>query len=79
MSNLQAKEFFGIGGWPLCAVCNKPVEKMEVFNDLHAYARTYRASCHGAKQDVVITDIAMMNAIKIVFDVAFVQPKLEKA
>jgi hypothetical protein len=38
MSNPQAKEFFGIGGWPLCAVCNKPVEKMEVFNDLHAHS-----------------------------------------
>jgi hypothetical protein len=77
MGDLQANEFFGIKGWPLCGTCKKPVERMEVFNDINNYTRTYRAICHGEKEDGVLTDLTLMQSNEITFSTAFNKIYLE--
>lgn len=74
MSNIQTH--LGVGGWPTCAVCNKPVERMEVWNDPMTFAKTYSAFCHGERQNVQITDFTLEDAHEIKFVRAFEREQL---
>lgn len=74
MSNIQP--YLGVPGWPICDVCNKPVERMETFNDPLSYTRTFRASCHGQTQQVQVSDQLAEEALAMKFIRAFVQVRI---
>ena len=45
---------------PICAVCNKTVERFEWDYSINDDTRTYRAYCHGATQRVMLTSMEIM-------------------
>ena len=45
----------------ICAVCNKPVEKLEWLDDFNSHARHITAHCHGDTDSMVLTDTFLMD------------------
>ena len=66
---------------PLCAVCNKPVERMDSEYDINAYQKRFRVYCHGQMEEALLSDMDIWNADSIRMGQAFVdtlaQPQLE--
>jgi hypothetical protein len=66
---------------PLCAVCNKPVERMESTYDINTYRKRFRVYCHGQMEDATLNDMDIWNADSIRMGEAFIdtlpQPQLE--
>ena len=66
---------------PLCAVCNKPVERMESIYDISQYQKRFRVFCHGQMEEAFLSDMDVWNADSIRMIQAFVdklpQPQLE--
>ena len=67
-----------IDGLPICAVCNKPVERMQVYGEALTDAKMFTAYCHGETERQVLTSFFILNADKITFGRAFERPLLEK-
>ena len=67
---------------PTCAVCNKPVERMESMYDVSWRAKRFRVYCHGQKEEAFLNDIDIWNADSIRMGQAFIdtlsQPQLEQ-
>ena len=67
---------------PMCAVCNKPVERMESMYDINAYQKRFRVYCHGQTEDATLDDMTIWDADSIRMGQAFIdklpQPQLEK-
>jgi len=55
---------------PICAVCNRPVERFDWETSIDDDTRTYRAYCHGETQQVRLTSMQMMKG-NIKIDKAF--------
>ena len=68
-------------GLPLCAVCNKPVERMESEYDMNANQKRFRVYCHGQTEEAFLNDMDIWNADSIRMGQAFMdklpQPQLE--
>lgn len=66
---------------PLCAVCNKPVERMDSEYDINTYQKRFRVYCHGQMEEALLNDMDIWNADSIRMGQAFVntlpQPQLE--
>ena len=66
---------------PMCAVCNKPVERMESMYDINQYQKRFRVYCHGQMEEAFLNDMDIWNADSIRMGQAFVdklpQPQLE--
>jgi hypothetical protein len=66
---------------PLCAVCNKPVERMDSEYDINLYQKRFRVYCHGQMEEAFLSDMDIWNADSIRMGQAFVdtleQPQLE--
>jgi hypothetical protein len=77
----QNKFEFALHGLPLCAVCNKPVERMESKYDINNYQKWFRFYCHGQTEEAFLNDMDIWNADSIRMGQAFVdklpQPQLE--
>jgi hypothetical protein len=62
----------------LCAVCNKPVDSIEIMKDVYTQSIVYSVSCHGEKdqcsipQDMLEENLSVMSR-----GVAFQTKKLE--
>jgi hypothetical protein len=67
---------------PMCAVCNKPVERMDSMYDINSYKKTFRVYCHGQTEEAVLSDMDIWNADSIRMGQAFIdklqQPQLER-
>jgi hypothetical protein len=67
---------------PLCAVCNKPVERMESWYDVNSYAKRFRVYCHGDIEEAILNDMTIFDANSVRFGQAFIdklpQPQLER-
>lgn len=50
----MARDFLQ-GHWPECAVCKKPVEHIDQWQDLYADQTVIRIACHGQIQRINIT------------------------
>ena len=62
--------------FPLCAICKKPVDRLESHEDKRADAIIIVAICHGAHEDVSIPVSQYIRADKVRFDgTAFGTPK----
>lgn len=66
---------------PLCAVCNKPVERMESMYDINSYQKRFRVYCHGQMEEALLDDMLILDADSIRMGQAFIdklpQPQLE--
>ena len=66
---------------PLCAICNKPVERMESMYEINQYQKRFRVYCHGQMEEAFLSDMDVWNADSIRMIQAFVdklpQPQLE--
>jgi hypothetical protein len=64
-------------GWPQCAVCRKPVDKVESMDDPLRRSRRFRVSCHGEAEEGELSDLQMLDAVQIEFGLAFERAALE--
>ena len=66
---------------PLCAVCNKPVERVESMYDIARAAKRFRVYCHGDMEEAMLDDVTIEDSNSVRFGQAFIdklpQPKLE--
>ena len=76
-----SKYDLALHGVPLCAVCNKPVERMDSMYDINNYQRRFRVYCHGQTEEAFLNDMDIWNADSIRMGQAFIdtlsQPQLE--
>jgi hypothetical protein len=67
---------------PLCAICNKPVERMESMYDIAWAANRFRVYCHGDMEEAMLNDETIEDSNSVRFGQAFIdklpQPQLEK-
>ncbi len=63
---------------PTCAVCNKPVEKMESMYLMDYDGKLFRAHCHGKTEDYILGAYTMLDATEITFGKAFDVPQIER-
>ena len=67
---------------PMCAICNKPVERMESIYDINNYQKRFRVYCHGQMEEATLNDMDIWNADSIRMGQAFIdklpQPQLER-
>jgi hypothetical protein len=77
----QNKFAMALHGVPLCAVCNKPVERMESMYDINLYQKRFLVYCHGQVEEALLSDMDIWNADSIRMGQAFIdtlpQPQLE--
>ena len=66
---------------PMCAVCNKRVDRMESEYDINTYQKRFRVYCHGQIEEALLSDMDIWNADSIRMGQAFIdklpQPQLE--
>ena len=67
---------------PLCAVCNKPVERVESMYDIAYGAKRFRVYCHGDMEEAMLDDVTIEDSNSVRFGQAFIdklpQPQLEQ-
>ena len=68
---------------PICAVCNKPVEKVESMYDMAYGGKRFRVYCHGDTEEAMLDDVWIEDNQSVSFGQAFIdklqQPQLEKS
>ena len=76
-----SKYDLALHGVPICAVCNKPVERMESEYDINNYQKRFRVYCHGQTEEAFLNDMHIWNVDSIRMGQAFIdtlpQPQLE--
>jgi hypothetical protein len=77
----QNKFALALHDLPICAVCNKPVDRMESTYDINHYQKRFRVYCHGQAEEAFLSDMDIWNADSIRVGQAFIdklaQPQLE--
>jgi hypothetical protein len=67
---------------PTCAVCNKPVDKIESMYDIAYGAKRFRVYCHGDVEEAMLDDVIIEDCDSVQFGQAFIdklpQPQLER-
>jgi hypothetical protein len=70
-----------VHGVPLCAVCNKPVERIESMYDPMSMRKVFRVYCHGDFEEARLDDDLIEDCNSIRMGQAFIdklpQPQLE--
>ena len=66
---------------PMCAFCNKPVERVESMYDIAYGGKRFRVYCHGDIEEAMLDDIIIEESNSVRFGEAFIdklpQPQLE--
>ena len=57
--------------WPICAVCNKPVDKVMSCDDFYTGGTRYAVECHGEREESLLTPEDLLTANRIEFGTAF--------
>jgi len=67
---------------PTCAVCNKPVERVESMYDIAYGGKRFRVYCHGDMEEGFLDDVLIEDSASVKFGQAFIdklpQKQLEK-
>jgi len=63
---------------PMCAVCNKPVERMESMYDVAYGAKRFRVHCHGAMEEAMLDDVLIEDCNSVQFGQAFIDKLPQK-
>jgi hypothetical protein len=62
---------------PICAVCNKPVNKVISMYDPNFFGKLFRVYCHGKVEEQMLSDMTVADSTEITFGTAFeLQPTL---
>ena len=76
-----SKYDLALQGLPICAVCNKPVERMESMYDIAWARKRFRVYCHGQTEEAFLNDEIIEDCDSIRMGQAFIdrlaQPQLE--
>ena len=71
----------GLHEFPICAICNKPVKKVEAMYDVAYGAKRFRVYCHGDIEEAMLDDVLIEDNYSVSFGQAFIdklpQPQLE--
>jgi hypothetical protein len=62
---------------PICAICDKPVDKVESMYLPDYDGKLFRVYCHGQVEQQILGAYIMFDATEITFGKAFNAPKLE--
>jgi hypothetical protein len=74
----QNKFDLALHGLPICAVCNKSVERMDSMYDTNTNKKRFRVYCHGEFEEAFLNDVDIENVDSIRMGKAFMsQPQLE--
>lgn len=63
---------------PICAVCNKPVDKVESMYLPDYDGKLFKVYCHGKVEQQTLGSYTLMDATQITFGKAFATPALTK-
>jgi hypothetical protein len=58
-------------GWPTCAVCRRPVERVETARNVLDGTVQFTARCHGDVETATVTESDLTRANGLCFGVAF--------
>ena len=64
---------------PVCAVCNKPVEKVESIYLPDYDGKLFRVYCHGQMEQQMLDSFTVEDADQITFGKAFVAPAITRS
>lgn len=71
----------GLHEFPVCAICNKPVERVESMYDIAWAAKRFRVYCHGDMEEAMLDDVIIEDCNSVRFGQAFIdklpQPQIE--
>ena len=64
---------------PMCAICNKPVDRVESMYDIAWAAKRFRVYCHGDVEEAMLDDVTIEDSNSVKFGQAFLDklPRLE--
>ena len=63
---------------PTCAVCNKPVEKVESMYDTAYGGKRFRVYCHGDMEEAMLDDVLIEDCASVQFGQAFIDKLPQK-
>ena len=63
---------------PMCAVCNKPVERVESMYDIAWAAKRFRVYCHGDMEEGFLDDVLVEDNVNVKFGQAFIDKLPQK-
>jgi hypothetical protein len=63
---------------PTCAVCNKPVEKVESMYDIAYGGKRFRVYCHGDMEEGFLDDVLIEDSNSVTFGQAFIDKLPQK-
>jgi len=63
---------------PMCAVCNKPVEKIESMYDIAYGGKRFRVYCHGETEEAMLDDVLIEDNYSVSFGQAFIDKLPQK-
>ena len=63
---------------PMCAICNKPVERVESIYDIAWAARRFRVYCHGDIEEAMLDDVVIEDSDSVRFGQAFIDKLPQK-
>lgn len=61
---------------PICDVCNKPVDRIDWWDDYNRCVRVFRVSCHGETETAELPDYMVLDSLSITMGRAFVKEKV---
>lgn len=63
---------------PICAICNKPVERVESMYDIAWAAKRFRVYCHGDVEEAMLHDVVIEDSNSVRFGQAFIDKLPQK-
>jgi len=63
---------------PMCAVCNKPVERVESMYDIAYGGKRFRVYCHGDMEEAMLDDVTIEDCDSVQFSQAFIDKLPQK-
>lgn len=73
-----SKHELALHGVPICAVCNKPVERMESMYDVAWAAKRFRVYCHGQVEEAMLHDVTIEDCDSVRMGQAFIDSLPQK-
>lgn len=63
---------------PICAICNKPVERVESMYDIAYGGKRFRVFCHGDFEEAMLDDVLIEDCNSVQFGQAFIDKLPQK-
>ena len=63
---------------PMCAICNKSVERIESMYDIAYGGKRFRVFCHGDMEEAMLDDVLIEDNYSVQFGQAFIDKLPQK-